>query len=729
MNILTKHLNQNQHLAVTAPHAHRLVLAGAGSGKTRVLVHRIAWLMSEQSVAPYSFLAVTFTNKAAHEMRSRIETLHGLPLSGIWVGTFHGLSHRLLRAHSEAAGLPEGFQILDSDDQLRLIKRVQKSLEIDAEKFAPKQAQWFINKCKEEGRRPNNVTTGDYFSDTMQRIYAAYETICQRSGLVDFSELLLRSLELLKQNQEIREHYQNRFLHILVDEFQDTNSIQYQWLNVLRGENTAVMAVGDDDQSIYSWRGAKIENIQRFSDEFPGCETIRLEQNYRSTQNILTAANAVIENNTSRLGKQLWTNDQNGDAITLYTAFNEFDESHYVTSTIKTLTQTDTTHDEIAILYRSNAQSRILEENLLKAQIPYRIFGGQKFFERAEIKDALAYLRLLANRNDDAALERIINLPTRGIGLTTLSAVRSCARELNVSLWDALTNHVEQPSLSSRAMNALQQFQHLIDHMDEHTKNLELADLTHYVLQTSGLLAHYQKDKTEKGLSRVENLDEFVTATSQYSPDPDLAELPTLAAFLAQVVLETGETQAEQHTKSVSLMTLHSAKGLEFPVVFLVGMEEGLFPHRMSLEERNGLEEERRLCYVGMTRAMKKLYLSHAQSRRLFNNEQQHAPSRFIDEIPTEIIDRVRPQVKISRPHAFSSPNASPAFNRSFNTKGHDAGDSGLKIGQRVTHQKFGEGTITNYEGHGSHTRIQVQFKQCGTKWLVASFAKLTPVT
>jgi DNA helicase II / ATP-dependent DNA helicase PcrA len=720
-NIIDK-LNNNQLQAVTAPHAHRLVLAGAGSGKTRVLVHRIAWLMTEQQVNPYALLAVTFTNKAAHEMRGRIEALHGYPLQGMWVGTFHGLAHRLLRSHNTEANLPDGFQILDTDDQYRLVKRIQKSLEIDDAKFPPKQAQWFINKCKEDGKRPHQVASNDYFSDTMTRIYTAYETICQRSGLVDFSELLLRSLELLQQNDTIRQHYQERFLHILVDEFQDTNSIQYQWLCALRGENTAVMAVGDDDQSIYSWRGAKVENIHRFTQEFVGCEVIRLEQNYRSTQKILTAANAVIANNTGRMGKELWTDGQSGEDITLYSAYNEFDESYYVTSTIKSLTRSDTTFNEVAILYRSNAQSRIIEESLLKLQIPYRIYGGQKFFERAEIKDALAYLRILMNRDDDAALERIINLPPRGIGLTTLNKIRTQARDLNTSLWTTISMQVQNPTLSARAINSLGQFQQLIDIIDDEGASLELGDQAQHVLETSGLLTHYQKDKTEKGLSRVENLEEFVTATSQFEPSPDLSDLKPLAAFLSQVVLETGETQADEHSNSVSLMTLHSAKGLEFPVVFLVGMEESLFPHRMSLEERNGLEEERRLCYVGMTRAMRKLYLSHAQSRRLFNNEQNNPASRFIAEIPAELLDRVRPQARVARTQAYQATQSTNKINR-----GHAASDTGMKIGQRVTHAKFGEGVITNYEGQGSHTRIQVQFKQHGSKWLVASFAKLNP--
>ena len=502
MNDLVDSLNERQQQAVTAPHAHRLILAGAGSGKTRVLVHRIAWLMREQAIAPHAVLAVTFTNKAANEMRQRIEGLLDFPTHSMWVGTFHGLAHRLLRMHAAAADLPDSFQILDSDDQLRLIKRVQKSLEIDDSKFPPKQAQWFINQCKEQGKRPAQLPQGDYFADTMKRIYMAYQDICQRSGLVDFAELLLRALECLQQNPDIREHYQSRFLHILVDEFQDTNNIQYQWLNILCGENTAVMAVGDDDQSIYSWRGARVENIHRFTSEYPDCETIRLEQNYRSTQKILSAANAVIANNDSRLGKELWTDGQSGDLITLYSAFNETDEAYYITSTIRQMVRDDVSYDEIAILYRSNAQSRVIEEQLLKSQIPYRIFGGQKFFERAEIKDALAYLRIINNPLDDAAFERVVNLPPRGIGLTTLNKIRAAAREDKQSLWDVTANQVEQNELSSRARTALLGFITLIDSIKEQMNGLDLGEQTLHVIKASGLYDHYLKDTSEKGLSQ-----------------------------------------------------------------------------------------------------------------------------------------------------------------------------------------------------------------------------------
>lgn len=730
MSSILDKLNEKQLAAVTAPHQHHLVLAGAGSGKTRVLVHRMAWLMNEQGVSPFAILAVTFTNKAAHEMRGRIETLRGVPSHSLWVGTFHGLAHRLLRLHWQEANLPENFQILDSDDQLRLIKRIQKEREIDDTRFPSKQVQWFINKAKEEGRRPSAVGTGDYFNDTMQMLYQEYHDACERGGLVDFSELLLRSLETLKGNPNLRQHYQERFLHILVDEFQDTNTIQYQWLSLLCGESCAIMAVGDDDQSIYSWRGAQIENINRFTREFQPCDVIRLEQNYRSTQNILDAANAVIANNAGRMGKKLWTQGKTGDLLTLYAAFNEFDEAHYITSVIRDLVRLDSHYGEVAILYRSNAQSRVLEESLLKAAIPYRIYGGQKFFDRAEIKDVLAYLRLVLNRHDDNAFERVVNLPTRGIGNTTLTVVRQCAIDLNTSLWSAAQHMIESDKLNARAKSCLAVFLNLITHLDDQTHGAELQELTQYVIDTSGLIPHFQKDRSEKGQSRLENIDELITATSQFKADEAVEELSPLAAFLSHVALETGDNQAEAFTESVSLMTLHASKGLEFPIVFLTGMEESLFPHRMSTEEPQGLEEERRLCYVGMTRAKQKLYLTHAATRRVHGNEHHNTPSRFINEVPEELVHAIRPRAAV-RPHAANNWNQANAYSSTATMKklsGQDAGDSGLQVGQRVAHPKFGEGVILNYEGSGSHTRVQIKFKQHGPKWLVASFAKLQAI-
>jgi DNA helicase-2/ATP-dependent DNA helicase PcrA len=715
---LTENLNAEQQAAVTAGQQHMLVLAGAGSGKTRVLVHRIAWLMSHEYLSPHAILAVTFTNKAAYEMRGRIEALQGISLSSMWVGTFHGLSHRLLRAHWKEANLPQSFQILDSDDQLRIIKRVHRNLNLDEAKWAPKQSQWYINKKKDEGLRPAQIVDDSSFhSDVLIQVYRAYEEVCQRSGLVDFAELILRALELLEKNASISEHYQNRFRHILVDEFQDTNTIQYRWLQIFAGQQASIMAVGDDDQSIYSWRGAQVENIHRFTRDFKGVLTIRLEQNYRSTQTILDAANAVIENNSGRLGKNLWTEGSAGEKITLYAAFNERDEAYFIVSTIQNLMRRgDYRYQDVAILYRSNAQSRVFEEKFIDAQIPYRIYGGLKFFERMEIKDALAYLRVLSNRNDDAAFERIINTPTRGIGNATIELLRETARDNGASLWQSAEFLLEGNKLAARAKNALSAFLTLINSLENETKDRDLGAQTDHALKESGLMAHYQKDRSEQGISRLENLEELVNATSEFKPENE-ANLTPLAAFLAHVALETGEGQAEVNTDCVNLMTLHSAKGLEFPIVFISGMEENLFPHRMSTDEPNGLEEERRLCYVGVTRAKEKLYLTYAECRHLYGREQFNSPSRFIYEIPEKLIDAVRPTAKVSRPTSTY-----------YDREDSQIMDSALQMGQRVRHQKFGTGTIINYEGSQENLRLQVKFDNRETKWLVASFANLEAI-
>lgn len=734
---LLRSLNPEQQQAVSAPPGNILVHAGAGSGKTRVLVHRIAWLMEQEQISPYAILAVTFTNKAAYEMRGRIESLLGMSLSAMWVGTFHGLAHRLLRAHWQEAKLSQAFQILDTDDQQRLVRRLMKGLNLDEAKWPPKQAVWFINKHKEEGRRSHQVPEyGDIFTETMRKIYRLYEETCQQSGLVDFAELLLRSLELLQNNSEIQEHYRSRFRHILVDEFQDTNTIQYIWLRALAGPDSYMMAVGDDDQSIYSWRGAKVENIHRFTRDFPNTQTIRLEQNYRSTQTILNAANAVIENNSSRLGKKLWTEGNTGQPITLYSAFNEYDEAHFVVSTIREWVQDPTHHySDIAVLYRSNAQSRVLEEQLVQSQIAYRIYGGLKFFERAEIKDALAYLRLIANRHDDAAFERVVNLPTRGIGNTTLALLREHSHLSNASLWQSAQYLISDNSLSSRASSSLNQFLSLINTLDQDIKHRELGKACEGILEGSGLLEHYRKDKSESGQSRVENLEELINAMSSFKPDHAISATP-LIAFLAHVALETGEGQADPHSDCVSLMTLHSAKGLEFKVVIITGMEENLFPHRMSIEENKeeGLQEERRLCYVGMTRAMQRLFLAYSECRRLHGSEIFNNPSRFIREIPSELIYQVRPTTKISRTSDYrdsfsnsylssSSYSKKPKYRNDTNQS--SIADPSMPIGKRVRHKKFGTGVILNYEGSDEHMRIQVKFEQHGTKWLVASFANL----
>ena len=704
-------LNDAQRDAVAAENQNMLVLAGAGSGKTRVLVHRIAWLIKAMDISPWSILAVTFTNKAAREMRGRIEEMLQLPSHGMWVGTFHGLAHRLLKAHWKEAGLPQNFQILDSDDQLRLVKRVCRELELDESRWPPKQAQWYINGQKDEGLRAAHVEEphGDLFGQTMLQVYRAYEVACDRAGLVDFAELLLRAHELWLKSPEVLHHYQGRFRHILVDEFQDTNTIQYAWLRVLAGEQIPVVAVGDDDQSIYGWRGAKIENIQRFSDDFADTRIVRLEQNYRSTETILRAANGVIAHNTGRLGKQLWTAGETGEVLSLYAAYNEHDEARFIVEQAENWLQDGNTRASIAILYRSNAQSRVLEEALIRAAIPYRIYGGQRFYERLEIRNALAYLRLLLNRGDDAALERVINTPPRGIGSKTLEMVRECARNRSLSLWQSIAAVIDEKLLPARAVGALEGFTILINELDSGTDELALEEIAEHVIQGSGLLEFHEKEKGERGQARVENLEELVSAAKQFAPEGE--ELSPLQQFLDNAALDAGDAQADEHEDSIQLMTLHSAKGLEFPLVFLAGMEENLFPHRMSLEEPGRLEEERRLCYVGITRAMQKLTLSYAESRRLHGSETFNTPSRFVREIPAELIHEVRLQSTITRPVSSVMQAEVP--------------DTGLSLGQRVYHQIFGEGVVLNFEGRGASARVEVNFDDEGSKWLVLQYANL----
>lgn len=715
-------LNTAQREAVTAPPGHLLVLAGAGSGKTRVLVHRMGWLQQSLGVSPWNILAVTFTNKAAAEMRGRIEELSGTPINSMWIGTFHGLAHRLLRAHWQDAELPQNFQILDSDDQYRLVRRTLAALSLDENQWSPKQVQWFISHNKEEGLRPQQVRdNGDLYTKTLIRIYLAYEEACQRNGMVDFAELLLRAYELWQKKPPLLQHYQQRFQHILVDEFQDTNTLQYAWLRLLAGNTGYLTIVGDDDQSIYGWRGAKIENIQRFNHDFPNSKLIRLEQNYRSTGNILAAANSLISNNGGRLGKTLWTNDGAGELISLYAAFNEIDEARFIVDKIKTWVKQGNSRCEVAVLYRSNAQSRVIEEALIEMAIPYRIYGGLRFFDRAEIKDALAYLRLISNRDDDTAFERVVNVPTRGIGDQTLSFLRQEARARSISLWQMASLAIIETLLPSRAANAVVAFLKLIEQMQTDTEHLGLAEQTQHMLHASGLLDHYRREKGEKGRARVENLEELINATKQFSPEA--SELPLLAAFLAHAALEAGDAQGDPFGDCVQLMTLHSAKGLEFPLVFLCGVEEGLFPHAMSLEEPGRLEEERRLCYVGMTRAMRKLYLTYAETRRLHGSEASHRPSRFIREIPAHLLEEVRLKTKVSRPISISYPKH-PTTPSSTTSELY----SGLRLGQRVMHAKFGEGVIINYEGQGEHTRLQVKFAKEGMKWLVAAYAKLVGI-
>ncbi len=722
-------LNDEQRNAVANPAQHLLVLAGAGSGKTRVLVHRIAWLLEAEQASPFSILAVTFTNKAAREMRGRIETLMGHSFGGMWVGTFHGLAHRLLRSHWQEAGLVQDFQILDSDDQLRLVKRINRSLKIDEDKWPAKQCQWYINAQKDEGLRSSNI---DHFEDdytrTMLKVYKAYEEACERGGMIDFGEILLRAHELWLKNPQILQHYQHRFRHILVDEFQDTNSIQYAWLRVLAGTQNQLMVVGDDDQSIYGWRGAKIENIQQFNVDFSDADTVRLEQNYRSTSTILKAANKLISNNASRLGKNLWTDGADGEQISLYEAFNEQDEARFIVDRVQDWFNNGNRRSDAAILYRSNAQSRELEEALLRMGMPYRIYGGQRFYERLEIKNALAYLRLTINRDDDTAMERVINVPTRGIGGRTIEQIRSVAREDGSSLWQACCRCVNETLMTSRASNAVLAFLELIDELSSACSDLELAEKAEHIIAHTGLIQHHEKEGGEKARSRIENLEELVTAASNFDDpdidgDFDLKSNSFLSAFLDQAALDAGETQADESEDAVQLMTLHSAKGLEFQLVFLAGMEEGLFPHKMSMDNLAGLEEERRLCYVGITRAKTKLYMSHAESRRLHGDVNLCRPSRFINEIPNELLDEIRMKSSVSRP---SFGNTRIGRKASNNLSGNiEIPETELSLGQRVVHGKFGEGVVLNYEGQGSNARVQVNFDAVGSKWLVLSYAKL----
>ena len=715
-------LNAAQREAVSAPAGHLLVLAGAGSGKTRVLMHRIAWLNEVHSVPAHGIFAVTFTNKAAGEMRHRADALLAHGARGMWIGTFHGLAHRLLRLHWQDAKLPEGFQILDSDDQLRLVKRVVQQLEFDEARFPPKQIAWWINAQKDEGRRPQHIQpTGDEWGEVMLKSYMLYQERCDQSGLVDFAEILLRAHELLRDTPALLAHYRQRFQELLIDEFQDTNSIQYGFIRLLAGDTGRVFVVGDDDQAIYGWRGAKVENVQKFLQDFPGARTIRLEQNYRSTANILDAANAVIANNPERLGKQLWTDSGEGEAVDLYAAYNEIDESRYVIQRIRQWVNDGGSWSEAAILYRSNAQSRVFEETLLSEQIPYRVYGGMRFFERMEIKDTMAYLRLIASRVDDAAFERAVNTPTRGIGDRTLDEVRRMARGAGVPLWEATQLAIHSDALTSRAKNALAGFVQLIEQLADEVVDLNLQDKIDHVLMRSALRAHYDRESKGSMDSRVDNLDELVSVASRFSrgDDEESAQLSELVAFLAYAALEAGEGQADAGEEGVQLMTLHSAKGLEFPLVFLVGLEEGLFPNARSVEESGRLEEERRLAYVGITRARQKLVLSHAESRRLHGQDMMGLPSRFLREIPHALLNEIRPKVKIARP--YLSPTRRNAGHAPIETPG-------IALGTNVRHATFGMGTVTDIEGNGAHARVQVNFDDAGSKWLVLAYANLQMV-
>jgi DNA helicase-2/ATP-dependent DNA helicase PcrA len=711
-------LNPAQREAVSAAPGQYLVLAGAGSGKTRVLTHRIGWLNEVVGVPAHGILAVTFTNKAAAEMRGRVERLLGHNTRGLWIGTFHGLAHRLLRLHWQEAKLPESFQVLDADDQLRLVKRIAADLELDEGRFPPRQLVWWINAQKDEGRRPKHlqIAGGDIYGRTQLRVYEEYELRCQRAGLVDFAELLLRAHELWLENPALLAHYQRRFGQILVDEFQDTNAIQYAFIRVLAGDTGQVFVVGDDDQSIYGWRGARVENMQRFLGDYRAAQTIRLEQNYRSSGNILAAANAVIAHNPERLGKKLWTADGEGEAIDLYAAYNEVDEARFILERIRAHIRHGGRASDCAVLYRSNAQSRAIEEQLLAEGMPYRVYGGQRFFERQEIKDALAYLRLIANRDDDAAFERAVNTPARGIGERTLDEVRRQARAQGVSLWNAVALATQGGALAGRARNALKGFEDLIDGLAGEVSEMPLHEQFDHMLVRSGLRAFYAAESKGQIDSRSDNLDELVSVASRFERRDDEASegMSELVAFLAYAALEAGEGQAEAGEDGVQLMTLHSAKGLEFPLVFLAGMEEGLFPSNRSLEENGRLEEERRLAYVGLTRAREKLTLSYAESRRLHGMEMYGTPSRFLREIPAALLNEVRPRVNVSR----------PAYSGRF---AEAPSSGGIRLGQRVSHAHFGLGIVMDCEGSGAHARVQVNFENAGAKWLVLAFANLAP--
>jgi len=705
-------LNDAQRQAVTLDDGHCLVLAGAGSGKTRVLVHRIAWLIQVEHVSPMSVLAVTFTNKAANEMRGRVEELLQIPSSGLWIGTFHGICHRILRLHSGEANLNPTFQILDSDDQYRLVRRTIREMQLDEGEFPPRVVQGFINARKDDGVRPDHIEHhGNPLTMQMVEIYRTYQGACERSGLVDFAELMLRTVELLRDNPNRLRHYQDRFSHVMIDEFQDTNTLQYALVKLLAGgPKTRVFVVGDDDQSIYGWRGAKVENVQHFVNDFQP-RIVRLEQNYRSTQTILEAANRVIDHNDDRMGKNLWTEGEQGDPVRVFSAYNEDEEAEFIVGRIQDWVESGRRPSSVGVLYRSNAQSRLFEQALLRADIPYRVYGGLRFFERAEVRDALGYLRLVHNPLDDAAFERVVNVPARGIGERTVAGLRESARAQDLSLWDATRRQLAAGSLGGRARNALGAFVELIEMLRAEADETDLGGIMGKVIKRSDLIQHYlAREPADRAEARQENLDELVRAAENFdqSMEDEQAGLSPTASFLTQAALEAGEHQGEKWQDCVQLMTLHSAKGLEFPLVFMAGREEGLFPHQKSVEEPGRLSEERRLAYVGMTRAMEVLYLSYAESRRLHGQTMFGRPSRFVGELPPELIEDIRPQINVSQARA---PRQS---------------GSGLPgLGSRVRHAKFGAGTVLTVEGQGENARIQINFDDAGPKWLVAGYATL----
>ena len=708
---LLDELNDAQRHAMTAAGGHVLVLAGAGSGKTRVLVHRIAWQIQVHHISPMGILAVTFTNKAASEMRGRVEQLLRIPTAGLWIGTFHGICHRLLRHHATEANLNPTFQILDSEDQYRLIRRVIRDMEFDEGEFPPRQVQSYINTWKDDGMRPGNIEHFDNpHTSRIVEVYRRYQTACERSGLVDFAELLLRTVELLRDHPARLAHYQSRFAHILIDEFQDTNSLQYALVRLLCGRENQLFVVGDDDQSIYGWRGAKVENVAHFVRDFDP-EIIRLEQNYRSTSTILEAANRVIDHNEDRMGKNLWTEGARGEPVRVFSALNEEEEADFVIGRIEDWLQSGRKPSDIGVLYRSNAQSRLFEQALMRADIPYRVYGGLRFFERAEVKDALAYLRLVHNPLDDAAFERVVNVPARGIGDRTVANLREQAAATGKSLWETATEQIADGRLGGRARNALTAFVDLISGMHRELAGADLGVMMATVIRQSELIQHYQaREPADRAEGREENLDELTRAAETYAQpyEDEQAGLTPISSFLSQAALEAGEHQGEKWEDCVQLMTLHSAKGLEFPLVFMAGMEEGLFPHQKSIEEPGRLSEERRLAYVGMTRAMEQLYLCYAESRRLHGQTHFGRPSRFVGELPAELVEDIRPRIQVSRPRG------APGL-----------GGDAPRLGSRVRHAKFGAGTVLAVEGQGANARVQVNFENAGPKWLVLAYASL----
>ena len=714
-----KKLNNSQKAAVEAVDKPILIFAGAGSGKTRVLSFKISHLIKKGVVKPEEILAVTFTNKAANEMRSRIESLLQAPILDSWVGTFHGLSHKLLKRFHEEAGLSSGFTIIDSDDQLRIIKRISKELNLDEATWPARQSQWQINNWKDDGLRSKNIDDkGDFYAETVNKINKEYEDICQRDHLLDFGELLLKSYETLVSSPSVKAFFQTRFKSILIDEFQDTNTIQYKWLQEIASDKTNVTAVGDDDQSIYGWRGAKVEHVNSFTEDFKGTEIVRLEQNYRSTNIILDAANALIDNNKDRLGKNLWTDKLEGEKIILYQAYNEQDEARFVADVLKDWMNKGGVYEDTAVLYRSNAQSRAIEEALLRVSIPYRIYGGLRFYERLEIKNAIAYLRVIFNNNDNPSFERSVSNPTRGVGEKTLAKIRHCAKQYNISYIKASAKLIDEGSISGRGGAGLKDYLEFIAGCKSFIEENLLSELMELIIKESGLYAYHAKEPGEKGKTRTENLEELITATKNFeqSITEERSNIEISESYLDIISLDSGDRQASEHDDAAQLMTMHSAKGLEFKLVLLTGLEESLFPHGRSMESTSQLEEERRLCYVAITRAMEKLYITHTESRRLYGTDTINPPSRFLKEIPKDLIDEIRPRAQANIPYN----------RRDFKeTKMEFEEEIGIALGQKVQHKKFGEGIVLNYEGSGDSARVQVNFDDSGTKWLVMAYANL----